>query len=68
MVSLPVRIFTEGTVALGQEVWTWVADARPELEARLMVEVVESWSQTVQRKQGLFSPLFKYAYPFLHSA
>ncbi|KAL8284182.1 hypothetical protein RQP46_004931 [Phenoliferia psychrophenolica] len=58
MVSLPVAIFTEGTVALGQEVWTWVADARPELEARLMVEVAESWSQTIQKKQGLFSSLF----------
>ena len=59
MVTLPVEIFTEGTVALAQEVWTWVADARPELEARLMVEVAEIWSQTIQRKQGLFSSTFK---------
>lgn len=59
MVALPVAIFTEGTIALGQEVWTWVADARPDLEARLMVEVSESWSQTIQKKQGLFSSFFK---------
>ncbi|KAK4703422.1 phosphatidylinositol 4-kinase A, partial [Phenoliferia sp. Uapishka_3] len=57
MVTIPVAIFIEDTVSLGQEVWTWLADARPELEGRLMVEVAESWAQTIQKKQGLFSPL-----------
>ncbi len=58
LVALPVRILTEATVAVGQEVWTWVADARPELESRLMVELSEGWLKTIEHKQGLFSTAF----------
>lgn len=59
IVALPIRIFNDGAVALAQEVWTWIADARPDLESRLMVEVTEAWSRTVRLKQGLFSSAFK---------
>lgn len=52
-------MFTESAVALAQEVWTWVADARPELESRLMVEVAEAWSSTVLDRRGLFSSAHK---------
>ncbi|KAM0756315.1 hypothetical protein T439DRAFT_296348 [Meredithblackwellia eburnea MCA 4105] len=59
MVSVPFLTFTEGTISLGQEVWTWVADAKPELESRIMVEVADAWIETIQRKKGLFSPLLR---------
>ncbi|BGP13672.1 hypothetical protein JCM10213_002240 [Rhodosporidiobolus nylandii] len=55
VVSLPVRLFTEASIAVGQEVWTWVADARPELEPRIVAEVLEAWAGTVEHEQGLFS-------------
>jgi len=55
LVALPVRILTEATATIGQEVWTWVADARPELESGLMVELSEAWLKTIEHKQGLFS-------------
>lgn len=58
MIFLPILIFDEGAVALGQEVWTWVVDARPELETRIMVEVSEAWSLTVREQKGLFSSKF----------
>lgn len=54
-----MRIFTEGAIILAQDVWTWIADARPELESRLMIEVAEAWSATVTSKQGLFSSAHK---------
>ncbi|GAA5861639.1 hypothetical protein JCM8547_000691 [Rhodosporidiobolus lusitaniae] len=55
VVALPVRLFTEASVAVGQEVWTWVADARPELEGRVVGEVVEAWKACGEKGQGLFS-------------
>lgn len=55
VVALPVRIFTEGSTALASEIWTWIVDARPELESRLMIELVQAWSATIANKQGLFS-------------
>lgn len=54
-----MRLFTEGVIVLAQDVWTWIADARPELESRLMVEVAEAWSATVSNKQGMFSAAHK---------
>ncbi|ORY78396.1 hypothetical protein BCR35DRAFT_304996 [Leucosporidium creatinivorum] len=55
VVALPVRIFTESAIALAQDVWTWIVDARPELESRLMAEIAEAWSSTVLDRRGLFS-------------
>ena len=54
VVALPVRLFTEASIAVGQETWTWIADARPELEARVVAEVLEAWAGTAESEQGLF--------------
>ncbi|KPV75835.1 uncharacterized protein RHOBADRAFT_2987, partial [Rhodotorula graminis WP1] len=54
VVALPVRLFTEASIAVGQETWTWIADARPELEARVVAEVLEAWAGTIESQQGLF--------------
>lgn len=59
MIFLPILIFDESAVALGQEVWTWVVDARPELESRIMVEVLEAWLLTIRQEKGLFSSKFR---------
>lgn len=53
--SLPIRLYTEASIAVGQEIWTWIADARPELEPRVVSEVLEAWADTIEREQGLFS-------------
>ncbi|GAA5822607.1 hypothetical protein JCM11251_004314 [Rhodosporidiobolus azoricus] len=55
VVNLPIRLFTEASVAVGQEVWTWVADARPELEPRVVAEVLEAWTGAIEKEQGLFN-------------
>ncbi|GAA5914470.1 hypothetical protein JCM8208_004460 [Rhodotorula glutinis] len=54
VVALPIRLFTEASIAVGQETWTWIADARPELEARVVAEVLEAWAGTIDSEQGLF--------------
>ncbi|KAM0792098.1 hypothetical protein ACM66B_004802 [Microbotryomycetes sp. NB124-2] len=63
VVSLPVRIFTEGAMSLAVEVWTWIAEDRPELEARLMIEAVQAWTGTIHARQGLFSDAIDRANP-----
>ncbi|GAA5990506.1 hypothetical protein JCM11641_007742 [Rhodosporidiobolus odoratus] len=55
LASLPIRLFTEASIAAGQEVWTWIADSRPELEVRMVAEVLEGWERCVETEQGLFS-------------
>lgn len=63
VVSMPVRIFTEASIALGQEVWTWIIDTRPDLESRVMAEVSEAWTQAMQNHRGLFSTVLKFVLP-----
>jgi phosphatidylinositol 4-kinase len=60
VITLPIRLFTEASIAIGQEVWTWLADARPELEPRVVAEVLEAWAGTVEKEQGLFSRILEY--------
>lgn len=55
LVSLPVRIYTEASINIAQDVWTWVTDARSDLEGRLVAEVVEAWSASIEKEHGLFS-------------
>ncbi|GAA5850869.1 hypothetical protein JCM3766R1_005907 [Sporobolomyces carnicolor] len=55
VVSLPVRIYTEQSINIAQDVWTWIVDSRNDLECRLVAEVVEAWTMTIERGQGLFS-------------
>ena len=63
VVSLPIRIYTEASINIAQDVWTWIADSRGELESRLIAEIVEAWSATVEKGQGLFSRALEYVYP-----
>lgn len=53
VVLLPVRIYTEAALDIGQEVWTWIADARPDLEPRVVSLVLEAWSEALNRRHGL---------------
>lgn len=55
VVMLPTRIYTEASLDMGQEVWTWIANARPDIEPRVVALVLEAWSATLDRHQGLFS-------------
>ncbi|GAA6012158.1 hypothetical protein JCM11491_001767 [Sporobolomyces phaffii] len=55
LVALPIRIYTEASINIARDVWTWVTDSRVELEMRIIAEVVEAWSSTIEKGQGLFS-------------
>ncbi|PLW12578.1 hypothetical protein PCASD_16853 [Puccinia coronata f. sp. avenae] len=55
LVSLPIRLFTPMSVSLGLEVWTWLIDVKPEVEIKLITEVMTMWNWTHRRRKGLFS-------------
>ncbi|MBW0462794.1 hypothetical protein O181_002509 [Austropuccinia psidii MF-1] len=55
IVSLPVRMFTSLSISVGLEVWTWLIDVKPEVEVKLMAEVMNMWEWTLRRRKGLFS-------------
>ncbi|KAI7952678.1 hypothetical protein MJO29_008309 [Puccinia striiformis f. sp. tritici] len=55
LVSLPIRMFTPLSVSLGLEVWTWLIDVKPEVEIKLITEVMTMWNWTHRRRKGLFS-------------
>lgn len=55
IVSLPIRMFTSLSISLGLEIWTWLIDVKPEVELKLISEVMTMWDWSHRRRKGLFS-------------
>lgn len=66
IVVIPIRVFTPAALAHGQEVWTWLVDSRPEVEAKLMTDVITMWGWTIRRRRGLFSTHMNATNPLDH--
>ncbi|KAJ5232588.1 hypothetical protein N7468_005544, partial [Penicillium chermesinum] len=64
LVALPFQIFTKEVIRLGVSLWLGVIHENPNIEPRVLAEVVEAWERSIQRKKGLFDPLFKQPDPF----
>ncbi|CAO3608584.1 unnamed protein product [Cunninghamella echinulata] len=65
LVRLPVYIFTEESIRDGTDVWNWIIIERPDIEKRIMVEMLSMWSWAQSRRKGLFSPKYNDHDPFL---
>lgn len=59
LVRIPVLVFTPESLELGTSVWNWILVERPEVENRLMVEMLSMWSWAQRHRKGLFSPILK---------
>lgn len=59
LVSLPFEIFSEESINLGISLWMGAIHENPRVEPKILVEVVNAWERTIQRKRGLFDPSFK---------
>jgi phosphatidylinositol 4-kinase len=59
LVRIPVLLFTPESLELGTSVWNWILVEHPELENRLMVEMLGMWSWAQRHRKGLFSPVLK---------
>ncbi|KAI8097412.1 uncharacterized protein BX664DRAFT_326316 [Halteromyces radiatus] len=65
LVRIPVLLFTPESLELGTSVWTWILVERPEIENRLMVEMLGMWSWAQRHRKGLFSPVLNVKHPFV---
>ncbi|CAH7669300.1 hypothetical protein PPACK8108_LOCUS3895 [Phakopsora pachyrhizi] len=67
IISIPIRSFTPFSCSLGLELWTWLIDAKPEVEIKLVTEVLNMWDWTLRRRKGLFSNAHDLDYPLNQS-
>lgn len=65
IVKIPVQIFTPESLEIGTDVWNWVLVERPDIEKRLLVEVISMWSWAQRYRKGLFSPKMNSKHPFI---
>ncbi|CAO3624867.1 unnamed protein product [Cunninghamella blakesleeana] len=65
IVRLPVYIFTEESLCDGTDVWNWIIIERPDLEKKIMVEILNMWFWAQSHRKGLFSPKYNLHEPFL---
>jgi phosphatidylinositol 4-kinase len=65
LVRIPVHIFTPESLEIGTDVWNWILVERPDIEKRLMVEVLNMWSWAQRYRKGLFSSRMDSKHPFV---
>ncbi|KAI8369570.1 uncharacterized protein BYT42DRAFT_503440 [Radiomyces spectabilis] len=65
LVKIPVYIFSPESLIIGTDVWNWVIVERPDIEKRLMVEMLSMWSWAQRHRKGLYSPMLNTKHPFL---
>lgn len=65
IVRIPVHIFTPESLEIGTDVWNWVLVERPDIEKRLMVEILNMWIWAQRYRKGLFSPKLNAKHPFV---
>ncbi|RCI05105.1 phosphatidylinositol-4- kinase, partial [Rhizopus stolonifer] len=65
LVHIPVLMFTPESLDIGTTVWNWMLIERPEIEDRLMIEIMSKWVWAQRHRRGLFSPLLNVKHPFV---
>ncbi|KAI7893269.1 uncharacterized protein EV154DRAFT_600987 [Mucor mucedo] len=65
LVHIPVHLFTPESLDIGTTVWNWMLVERPEIENKLMIEMMSMWSWAQRHRKGLFSPLLNVKHPFV---
>ncbi|KAH8432560.1 1-phosphatidylinositol 4-kinase STT4 [Aspergillus melleus] len=63
LVSLPFEIFSEESINMGISLWMGAIHENPRVEPKVLVEILNAWERTIQRKRGLFDPSFDYVDP-----
>ncbi|KAI8973785.1 hypothetical protein BDF20DRAFT_823654 [Mycotypha africana] len=65
IVCIPVQVFSPESLEIGTDIWNWVLVERPDVEKRLMVEILNMWSWAQRNRKGLFSPKLNAKHPFV---
>ena len=51
----PALLFTESSLQIGVNIWSWFITARAEMSSQLMTEISEAWNWTILQRMGLFT-------------
>jgi phosphatidylinositol 4-kinase len=54
-VRLPFLAFSKNTIKMGLTLWIGVLKENPKLESRILMEIIENWTISVNHKFGIFS-------------
>ncbi|PGH06595.1 hypothetical protein AJ80_08154 [Polytolypa hystricis UAMH7299] len=65
LVNIPFQMFTRESIKMGISLWLGIINEVPQVEPRILTEVVQAWERTIHRKLGIFDPNFKSVDPFL---
>jgi phosphatidylinositol 4-kinase len=60
LVAIPFAIFTKQSIKLGISLWLGVINENPRMESRILMEVIQQWELTVNKKLGVFNASFLY--------
>ncbi|KAI9206169.1 uncharacterized protein BJ171DRAFT_499012 [Polychytrium aggregatum] len=52
---VPIVHFAPSAISLAVEVWGWILCIHPQLSVRILGDLVSSWGETVQKRQGLYA-------------
>lgn len=55
LVDVPFQTFTKQSIKLGVSLWLGVINENPQMESRILTEVVAQWERTVKNRLGAFS-------------
>ncbi|CAG8516675.1 5515_t:CDS:10 [Ambispora gerdemannii] len=66
VVWIPVYIFKPESIKLATQIWNWIITEKPEIEKRIMVEIVNSWIWALRHRMGLFSGALDVKAPFVN--
>ncbi|KAI1311435.1 phosphatidylinositol 3 [Xylaria venustula] len=64
LVAIPFHIFSKESIKFGVSLWLGVIHENPRMEPRLLSEIAQQWELTIQKKSGLFNPVFMHPDPF----
>lgn len=65
LAEIPIFMFTPESLDVGTTVWNWMLVERPEIENRLMIEIMNMWRWAMHHRKGLFSPFLNAKHPFV---
>ncbi|PYH97001.1 phosphatidylinositol 4-kinase [Aspergillus ellipticus CBS 707.79] len=63
LVQVPFQMFSKESMDIGISLWLGVMHENPRVESKILIEIIGSWEQSIQRQKGLFDPSCNYVDP-----
>ncbi|KAG9244575.1 phosphatidylinositol 4-kinase-like protein [Calycina marina] len=64
LVNIPFSIFTKQSINRGISLWLGVINENPQMEPRILTEIVQQWENTIHKRLGIFNARYMHPDPF----